>query len=1264
MHSRSKRASLVAVLGLVGLPLVLDACRARPDEKSLRSAGEASATSPPSLADAVASEHAAIALPPPIRDVNASCEVDTQCRSRACRAAVCQPPALQLVAASAAGKASPIGYVDGLRGPTILGWAYDPNAASSSIQVHVYRGSGFANFVGAVVADAPRPDVNDALKISGNHGYAFTVPEPAAFAGEAYYAYAVSATGAPSSLLVNSPVTFGIQASIDQAVGNRINGWVLDPASPSSSAEIHVYADAAFKTFLGSVRADRSRPDVNGYFGITGDHGFSFQVPDGYGGSDQKLYFYALPVKGGTTGIVQLPGSPVTIGTVAGYVDDVRDQTVSGWAFHPFAPATTLRINVFADDGTLVATTTADRPRPDVNQFFSIPGDHGYAVKIPPEQIKSERKYHVHAVVTPNGPDPQLTRSPVKFESYQPEARLTVNGQSGLIQGAVGQTLAFAWSSTRGTAWTSGAYVDTSAMPQAWVANTSAGSTTRTVTAADAGRTLTFVYEVVSQAGLRAVASVRVAVAPAGPPPPDESRRSLVGVNLGGATDYAAEAFYADLMRTARAPYPVRAGDPPVGVDADGWPTSSSFNLYLWSGGVGNCQPGTYAVSFNGRAASLVAPRFSNTTYDAATNTTTSTLTVSEAQTGSNFWLTFTGAYRDAAGTQPGITNIRIMRPDPDTGVPYPPTTMFHRPILALLRKFDVVRYFEFTNVMGLEHREWAERRLPTYRVLYPATPGRPTEPAWEDVVHLANLSGTDAWINLPINASDDYARKLAQLFAFGSDGATGLPYTGPFGSPYDAAKNPRPAPHAENTWVEGTTAWYPPLKSNLKIYVELSNELWIPNGNPYWRGYWGIEDQRKASPITGPCRYGPLDADKRSQNCEHAAYVVKRTAQISLVFRRVYGDAAMMTRIRPFLPGHAAWTGGPGGLGNMFSWGFDYLSNGEGHNLISSEWVVPGTGDVVPAQPLSYYFYGAGGTAYYAPSDKTSVESLLTSGHMDVSRWGPLVGAQQDMYYPAVYGVQRVAYEAGPVFQNAGPLAAQAVMTGPPAVPNLRDVVIAHHDAWSSWGGGLHLYYKTSTLDFGLLPVDDAHRQGDIYSAVSAPKLAAIETIAARPKPAVAQMQFGTESPAVDFVTIPGGWGTTNYIGAFGSAFRMYYDSPDGSVYLDQKAVTNRGKDVDAYPGYYFTDTEESYKSGIYSYTGYVFGKNTDKGAVRVRVKLAEVVVDSRVEVFFDGVSLGIQSARNGALEFAAGEAGPGLHGVIVRSAAGKFKLMTVQAY
>lgn len=91
-------------------------------------------------------------------------------------------------------------------------------------------------------------------------------------------------------------------------------------------------------------------------------------------------------------------------------------------------------------------------------------------------------------------------------------------------------------------------------------------------------------------------------------------------------------------------------------------------------------------------------------------------------------------------------------------------------------------------------------------------------------MVALCNETQRDMWINVPHLATDDFITKLAQLIRYGSDGFD--PYTS-----------------------DQATPTYPPLATNLTVYVEFSNEIWS-NGYSFPQGNWA-QTQATALGIT-----------------------------------------------------------------------------------------------------------------------------------------------------------------------------------------------------------------------------------------------------------------------------------------------------------------------------------------------------------------------------------------------------------------------------
>jgi hypothetical protein len=115
--------------------------------------------------------------------------------------------------------------------------------------------------------------------------------------------------------------------------------------------------------------------------------------------------------------------------------------------------------------------------------------------------------------------------------------------------------------------------------------------------------------------------------------------------------------------------------------------------------------------------------------------------------------LGFTGTSTRARG--PGLTDVRVLQPG------YPPAAAptFSAPLLSLLSRFEVLRFMDWAATNGNLRGEWAQRANLTNTHTY-AGAGVP----WEVVFQLCGGLEKDCWINVPINASDDYVTQLATL--------------------------------------------------------------------------------------------------------------------------------------------------------------------------------------------------------------------------------------------------------------------------------------------------------------------------------------------------------------------------------------------------------------------------------------------------------------------------------------------------------------------
>ena len=751
--------------------------------------------------------------------------------------------------------------------------------------------------------------------------------------------------------------------------------------------------------------------------------------------------------------------------------------------------------------------------------------------------------------------------------------------------------------------------------------------------------------------GTQASCSAQLAVAPS-------PTAHKVGMNMTPALDYAVAQPYADVMKMARAFYQFPSCATPLPqaqVDSNFWPTAD-FSVLLW-GNVPHAN-GTYSITFPGSA--TIALNWLNGSvtsnhYDVASDSTTAKMVLTDTSP-TNFCMNFSNTSR-SAGSAPGsgLTGIKIMQPLlPGSTTSYPATALFNTPIASVLSQTQVVRYMDFTSTNSIDNPEdWSNRQLASFSSTpaasnytipgyskgtcsHPSTPYTPCPwsagQPWEHVILYSNEINRDAWINVPVAASDDYVMKLAQTFAFGSDGI--LPYTGTFGSAYDAVTNPRPAQHSPSSWASGTTAWYPPMASNLNLYVEYSNELWnfafTQAGENYALAQAEVAagnsslDFKNSPNVGGPYQW----AFRR---------VAEREVQISNIFRSVFGDSNMPgtsanPRIRPVI--EAQQDNGQGTLNEIASLMMGFYNNLSGNYVGPTgsfntllQWPTAPAGKVITGpHPPSYYLYGGGGSGYYNPDDSDpnltdalTGDSIWNSSLMNVTNWYPWLNADIDGL--RAMGLRRIAYEGGPSFDRIGnPDASGAVKQQAWNDPQMTTAMIQHQQAWEQYGGDLLVYF-TATGDYQWGFIEDA-------TELQTPKMAAIAN-------------FNSTSPAPPTYGFPAGSTVPGSVPSFGSNNCGVYA---GSVRTGPMLLTAGNG---------------STSCGWVSYS--FLASSLSQGIVTVSTTLnhsASPVPSGTVSVYIDGVAIGQQTASDGGtLSFqSTSSVGPGIHGIVVQAASGQF--------
>jgi hypothetical protein len=403
--------------------------------------------------------------------------------------------------------------------------------------------------------------------------------------------------------------------------------------------------------------------------------------------------------------------------------------------------------------------------------------------------------------------------------------------------------------------------------------------------------------------------------------------------------------LFADAMRESRRfGSPGTPWDQSATGDAGGWPTQDFGSVILDP--TGGVPDGSYALSFTGMAQKIspvaCSASIQNVAYNPPSNTTTATVTVSGQ---SQLILAFTGTQRTPGSPlHSGLTNMRLMMPvAPGSSTSYAPSVTFNSAAESLLGRFTTIRFMDYTSTNGSPQVNWSDRPLPSAAQF---GPGSTTGGPWEYAVQLANETGKDMWINIPGQATNAYITNLAYLINYGSDGTN--PYTAPQANPVFAGLNP-----------------------NLKVYVEFSNEVW---------NYTFAQAGQNLNAAVAEVAAGnsPLNYDGTTNHYAWAdRRVANRDVAISNIFRSVFGNSQMMTRIRPVLE----WQYGNSSDTAAQALNFlnNYYNNGDGRYHVSAP------------RAVSYYIWGGGGGWYFGVNNASgqgdvtvadgSFESVRVSG-------------------------------------------------------------------------------------------------------------------------------------------------------------------------------------------------------------------------------------------------------------------------------------------
>jgi GH25 family lysozyme M1 (1,4-beta-N-acetylmuramidase) len=279
---------------------------------------------------------------------------------------------------------NPFGYVDSVTRVAgaidVVGWAIDPDT-TAAVTVHAYVDGRWG---GSHTANVPRPDIGVGYPQYGpNHGVAVRIPVALGEREVCLYAINVgSGTTNPKLGCRTFPGSLPPIGNYEQALlapgGARLIGWLADEDSPGS-VNLRVRVNGAV---VATGTANLTRTDVGSVYPDFGNQrGFVLDVPLTTPGP------VSLCVEGidGTTGdpvsagcrTVTVPASPL-VGALQDVTAGDGSLQVGGWVFN-WTTAGAVELWV-TDNGTRIATLTADASRPEVGTAFPAFGSNrGFA---------------------------------------------------------------------------------------------------------------------------------------------------------------------------------------------------------------------------------------------------------------------------------------------------------------------------------------------------------------------------------------------------------------------------------------------------------------------------------------------------------------------------------------------------------------------------------------------------------------------------------------------------------------------------------------------------------------------------------------------------------------------------------------------------------------------------------------------------------------------------------------------------------------------
>jgi len=179
---------------------------------------------------------------------------------------------------------------------------------------------------------------------------------------------------------------------LDHAGCDFIGGWAADRNQLNTPITVSLYDGT---TLLTTVTASASRPDVGGFLGDTGMHGYTIPIPASL--KDGNPHSVHVRFEMGTADLTNSPASlncSVSSVSYVGFVDHAGCDNITGWAADRNRSNTPINIQVY-DGSTLIGVFAASASRPDVGAFLGDNGMHGFSITTP-GQLRDGSMHSVH----------------------------------------------------------------------------------------------------------------------------------------------------------------------------------------------------------------------------------------------------------------------------------------------------------------------------------------------------------------------------------------------------------------------------------------------------------------------------------------------------------------------------------------------------------------------------------------------------------------------------------------------------------------------------------------------------------------------------------------------------------------------------------------------------------------------------------------------------------------------------------------------------